>query len=325
MKGDVDQNNVSYYCFRIPELLTLPSGTLLAFAEGRRDGCRPDVRANRPIVVRASHDEGKTWGQIRIAGPALPTVGTNYPGAFLKHGGKTVVLRYSLSNGTVLATESHDEGWTWSVPVVAGQPKGHKCGSAWPKQLGDDVVMSCAGGSALSSDGGETWTVSSKNISRAANVTGLGESMLVADGRSPRSLSMFIRAGSHSHWLTHAIAQSDDAGDTWGNASLLPLVGATCEGSIGRDDAAPAGEVLLAAPSGHVPFRLGRGNMSVWSLDTMREGAVPISRVDVWPNAAGYSDFSQTASGRVMLLFEGGGHIYDYGIKISEINVSNGR
>ena len=57
-----------YACFRIPNLLALPSGTILAFAEGRADGCRPDVRVNRPIVVRASKDAGKTWGPIGIAG-----------------------------------------------------------------------------------------------------------------------------------------------------------------------------------------------------------------------------------------------------------------
>ena len=319
MKGDVDERNVSYYCFRIPQLLVLPSGTLLAFAEGRVDGCRPDVRANRPIVVRASKDEGKTWGQIRIAGPPVANAGTNYPGAFLRD--KSVFLRYLLSNGSVFSTESHDEGWTWSAPVNASQPVGGKCGSAWPKAFGDsEVVMPCAGGSARSSDGGRTWTLSKRNVSLDANVTGLGESMISADGRSARSLSMFIRAGSHSAALTHAIAQSDDGGDSWGAARLLPIVGATCEGSIGRDAAAPAGQVVLATISGHSPYRLGRGNMSVFTLDTATAGSLPQSKQDVWPNAAGYSDIAQARSGAMLVLYEAGGTVYDYGIKISRIS-----
>jgi hypothetical protein len=262
MEGDVDDHNVSYGCFRIPQLLALPSGTLLAFAEGRVDGCRPDVNVNRPIVVRASRDEGMTWGEIRIAGPPLANAGTNYPGAYFVQERSSVVLRYVLSNGSVFSTTSTDEGWTWSAPAEASQPPGRKCGSAWPTSFGDgEVVLPCGGGSARSSDGGNTWQVSTRNISLDANVTALGEMMASPDGRSSRSLSMFVRAGSPSGWLTHAIAQSDDGGDTWGAARLLPIVGASCEGSIGRDATAPAGQVLLASISGRVPFRLGRGNL----------------------------------------------------------------
>ena len=168
MAGDVDERNVTYRCFRIPTLLTLPSGTLLAFAEGRVDGCRPDARANRPIVVRASKDEGQTWGQIRVAGPPLGNAGTNYPGAFIRDG-STVVLRYALTNGSVFSTESDDEGWTWSAPVEASQPAGQKCGSAWPKAFGnDEVVIPCgSAGSARSSDGGRTCTPAPRAPCRA--------------------------------------------------------------------------------------------------------------------------------------------------------------
>jgi len=314
----------NYWCFRIPQLLALPSGTLLAFAEGRADGCRPDVHTNRPIVVRASLDAGKTWGPISIAGPAVPNAGTNYPGAYLRDE-KTIALRYGLSNGTVLETTSTDDGYSWSNPVEASQPGGGvKCGSAWPKMMPNGhVILPCAGGTARSEDGGRSWTVSSKKIQygNGTNVRGIGEMMPVPDGRAATSLTMMIRAGSHSGWMNHAIAKSDDAGDTWGPAVLLPLVGTTCEGSIGRNASAPGGQVLLAATNGANRYRLGRGNMSVFSLDEATPGAQPVSRLDVWPDAAGYSDFAQVGglNGPVMLLFEGGGGIYDYGIKIASI------
>ena len=83
----------AYYCFRIPQLLALPSGKLLAFAEGRADGCRPDGHVNRPIVVRGSSDSGKTWGPIGIAGPALPHLGTNYPGAYVRDNSRATLQR----------------------------------------------------------------------------------------------------------------------------------------------------------------------------------------------------------------------------------------
>lgn len=315
----------SYWCFRIPQLLALPSSrTVLAFAEGRADGCRPDVNVNRPIVVRVSKDGGKSWGPISIAGPAVKNAGTNYPGAYVRDE-KTVVLRYGLSNGTVFETVSTDEGYSWSDPVEASQPGGGvKCGSAWPKMMPNgDVLMPCAGGTVRSTDGGRSWTVSSRKIQygNGTNVTGLGEMMAVPDGRSATSLTMMIRAGSKSGWYNHAVATSDDEGDTWGAARLLPIVGTTCQGSIGRNASAPPGEVLLAATNGANRYRLGRGNMTVFSLDEAAPGAQPVPRLNVWPNAAGYSDFAQVGGpdGPVMLLFEGGGNVYDYGIKISPV------
>ena len=106
--------------------------------------------------------------------------------------------------------------------------------------------------------------------------------MAIPDGRTATSLTMMIRAGSKNGYLNHAIAQSDDGGDTWGDAKLLPIVGSTCEGSIGRDKNSPPGHVLLAATSGVNKYRLGRGNMSVFSLDETVPGAEPVSRLDVW-------------------------------------------
>lgn len=204
----------SYYCFRIPQLLALPSGKLLAFAEGRADGCRPDGHVNRPIVVRSSSDRGATWGPISIAGPALPHLGTNYPGAYIRDN-NTIALRYSLSNGTVFETVSITEGESWSLPVVASQPVGNiRCGSAWPKMLGSDIVMPCAAGhTARSSDGGRSWKLSTKPVALDTNVTGvtgLGEAMAIADGRSATSLTMMIRAGSRNSRLNHAIARSEE-------------------------------------------------------------------------------------------------------------------
>ena len=106
----------AYYCFRIPQLLALPSGKLLAFAEGRADGCRPDGHVNRPIVVRGSSDSGKTWGPIGIAGPALPHLGTNYPGAYVRD-----KSRYATASPT--PPSSRPRAATRALP---GQPR------SWP-------------------------------------------------------------------------------------------------------------------------------------------------------------------------------------------------
>ena len=297
------------------------SGTLLAFAEGRADGCKPDVRGNRPIVVRASHDEGKTWGDIRIAGPALPSLGTNYPGAFVRADGD--VLRYLVSNGSVFSTESRDEGSTWSPPVEASQPVGVHCGSMWPEALGASVVLPCGGNA--SAHGRRRPDVDDELDGGVARSQRDGPRRGAAQrGRPLADVALDV----HPREQPRRLAQPRDRAERRRRrhrsaARLLPMVGATCEGSIGRDRRSSPGEVLLATIAGHFPGYLGRGNMSVWSLDTAA-GADPVSKLDVWPQAAGYSDFAQARSGAMLLLYEAGGTVYDYGIKISPVDVGRG-
>lgn len=78
--------------------------------------------------------------------------------------------------------------------------------------------------------------------------------------------------------------------------------------------------LLLSAPSWPDGGLGGRKNMSVYSLDGTKTDAQPVSRVRVWGGAAGYSNFD-TTGGKVRLLFEGGNHIYDWGMKISHIKI----
>ena len=49
----------TYSCFRIPALVTLKSGVLVAFSEGRRGSCRDFGHVD--ILMRRSEDKGKTW------------------------------------------------------------------------------------------------------------------------------------------------------------------------------------------------------------------------------------------------------------------------
>ena len=60
-------------------------------------------------------------------------------------------------------------------------------------------------------------------------------------------------------------------------------------------------------------------------LVAQKQRADPVSKLDVWPQAAGYSDFAQARSGAMLLLYEAGGTVYDYGIKISPVDVGRAR
>jgi len=74
-----------YKIFRIPAMVTLPDGKLLAFCEGRVNG--GSDFGNIDIVMKASFDHGRTWGPLQVvadadslqAGNAAPVVDLTDP------------------------------------------------------------------------------------------------------------------------------------------------------------------------------------------------------------------------------------------------------
>ncbi|HCO84500.1 MAG TPA: exo-alpha-sialidase, partial [Arenibacter sp.] len=56
--------NEDYKCFRIPAVVTTNNGTLLAFAEGRKNGCSDT--GDIDLVMKRSTDGGKTWGKLGV-------------------------------------------------------------------------------------------------------------------------------------------------------------------------------------------------------------------------------------------------------------------
>lgn len=53
-----------YACFRIPSIIKSKQGDLLAFAEGRKNGCGD--AGNIDLVLRRSSDNGKTWSGLEV-------------------------------------------------------------------------------------------------------------------------------------------------------------------------------------------------------------------------------------------------------------------
>lgn len=258
--------------------------------------------------------------------PANVTYGTNYPAATIVDG--AILLTFFKSGPPNMfppgawSTSSTDDGVTWSKAVrMPGS-----C-NAFPAVVlpgtTKTLVAPCSSYAAISTDGGATWRRSKGNITVGTNVTGLGESVLAADGRGPKGdgLSMFIRSGSTlSPLLSHALSQSDDGGETWTAARMLPIIGTTCQGAIGHNPLAPPGHLLLSAPSWPSGGLGGRRNMSLWMLNGSDPAATPVSVMTVFGLGAGYSSFDATG-GKTRLLYESGPpHVYDYSISLSHIN-----
>lgn len=129
-----------YPRFRIPALLCLPDGTLLAFAEGRRPHLegQHDDHARNNIVLRRSEDGGETWGPVQVVA-AQGDDSLNDPCVVLLPDSSRVLLMYQRfpqgyharpmmhtrvaepgyggpRNTQSLLTHSDDGGRSWSEP-----------------------------------------------------------------------------------------------------------------------------------------------------------------------------------------------------------------
>lgn len=118
-----------YHTYRIPSVIATPNGTLLAFAEARREGAGD--AGNIDLVVKRSQDGGRTWSAMQVIGDNGPnTFGNPCPVVDRKTG--TVLLLTTQNRGTdreadiiagtsaegrtVWIMRSTDEGRTWSAP-----------------------------------------------------------------------------------------------------------------------------------------------------------------------------------------------------------------
>lgn len=117
--------------YRIPAIISLPNGSLLAFAEGRVHGAGDFGDVN--IVLKKSADKGKTWSSMQTivdydslqAGNPAPVVDLTDP----DYPGGRIFLFYNTGNNhegqvrkgngfrEVWYKTSTDNGATWSEPV----------------------------------------------------------------------------------------------------------------------------------------------------------------------------------------------------------------
>ena len=108
-----------YSCYRIPAIVKAADGTLLAFAEGRVTDCGDD--GNIDVVLRRSHDGGRTWGPVE---PVLQGMGDTRgnPAPVVDRRTGRVLLMTTFNPGDddtqrhPFIQHSDDHGATWSPP-----------------------------------------------------------------------------------------------------------------------------------------------------------------------------------------------------------------
>ncbi len=188
-RGGVD----GYPVFRIPSIVCLPAGRLLAFAEGR--GSSADNGAN-DMVARYSNDHGATWGPTILvddqAGRSL-----NNPCAVVLTAGPNI-------GRIILMYQSYSTG--------CGE------GCAQPGNVGDNI---CKTFTKYSDDGGATWSATSDVTAQVKRplvvtsvATGPGIGIQLRHGAHPGRIIMPFNQDPAGTWACYA-AYSDDFSASW--------------------------------------------------------------------------------------------------------------
>ncbi|MFJ9175226.1 exo-alpha-sialidase [Streptomyces sp. NPDC102360] len=115
-----------YACYRIPSVVKTARGTLLAFAEGRKNDCTD--AGDIDIVVKRSHDGGRSWSPLQVVNEGGGDTHGN-PSPVVDRRTGRVLLAETYNTGrtdgkncdvpcdrTPYMQHSDDDGRTWSRP-----------------------------------------------------------------------------------------------------------------------------------------------------------------------------------------------------------------
>lgn len=316
----------SYSAFRIPTLLKLPSGRILAFCEGRVNNVHDWGEIH--ILCRSSEDGGISFGDIQIiARSGKDTIGNPSP-VYDKQTGKIhMLLNGNLSEGKeslilqgkaprfVYHMESADEGKTWS-PLRNITNEAMKEGWTW-HAVGPCHAIQLKNGRLLfpcnhavlhseleksgpyishamySDDHGFSWNIGS-DIAENTNECSLAE---LADS------TIYMNMRSYLDGACRAVAYSKNGGKNWINFQQdYALPDPICQGSVlfsskfGEDK-----DLLFCSNLSHTTERK---NLEIKiSLDA---GKSWIKKISVSPSFSAYSDLAQLDDCNLLCLYECG-------------------
>jgi sialidase-1 len=300
----------SYYCFRIPALVTTGKGTTLAFAEARKTNCEDWDEID--LVVKRTEDGGKTWSPARVLFHDGKR-SVNQPAPVFDRQTGVLWLVFCKDNQQVFVSQSKDDGVTWSDAreitretkdpgwkyVASGPGHGIQLSSgrllvaawgdaspgpvSWPPAWGE-VEFTFA---MYSDDHGGTWQ---RGRPMYENLTEEGMVAETADHRVYMALRSLHGKRRRAH------AWSGDGGASWSRIQFddgLPEPPA--HGSILRTG---AGRLLFVNPASdqeriRLTARITEDDGKTW----------PFSRV-LYEGSSAYSDLALAADGTVLCLFE---------------------
>ena len=306
-----------YFTYRIPALAVSPGGTVLAFAEARRNNGADDDDID--LVLKRSLDGGLTWQPMQVLFQD-GTHSVNQPTPIVDGVRETVVLVFCRDNKQVFVTESSDDGILWAPPVeitssvvdpqwaFVGAGPGHgiqltsgrllvpSWGDVSPGPLIGRQEVGQFSYTAFSDDHGATWR---RGVPMDMDCSDECMAVETVDG------SVYMDMRSRQEKKCRAYAWSRDGGATWSEVRYNPqLPEPSCQGSIiryGTEKDGGENRVIMAHPAA-----TGTRERLTVLMSTDECRSWPIARV-LDQGYSGYSDLAVTPDRTVLCLYEADG------------------
>lgn len=322
-KGDND-----YACFRIPAVVVTNKGSILAFAEARKNGCSDT--GNIDLVMRKSTDNGKTWSPIKtiwddgnnVCGNPAPVVdketgdihllttwnnGDDYEPRIIdgtSKGTREVFHFYSNNDGddwTVpkkITKSVKLPNWTWyatgpvhGIQLEKGQHKGRL---VIPCDYFEAKTKNKYSHVIYSDNHGKTW-----EIGGVAPKHGVNESTVVELENGELLFNM--RNYNRDSIKGRQIATSNDGGSSWQNQYIeKQLPEPVCQGALLNIARNGENVLLFTNPSSNT----SRTNMMI-SI-SRDQGKSWNEKISIYKKHAAYSDLAELNNREIFVLFEAG-------------------
>jgi sialidase-1 len=316
-----------YKCFRIPAIVTTTKGTLLAFAEARKNNCSD--AGDIDLVLKRSFDGGKTWSPMQVVwDDSTNTCGNPAPVVDQKTGSINLLSTWNLGSDhekdiiggvskdtrRVFVLFSKDDGKTWSgareitksvkkdnwtwyatgpgrgVQLTKGKFKGRLVVSSnhVEAETKQNYVQTI-----YSDDHGKTWKLGGITPQDSVNESTVAE---LSDGR------LMLNMRNASSKRTRQVSLSSDGGNSWSAVYTdTTLVEPVCEGNLIQY---PKGKKKNWLVFSNPASRTSRSQMTVRvSYDDGRTW--PVKKL-LYGGPSAYSCLTIISNGNIACFYEAG-------------------
>jgi sialidase-1 len=322
-----------YHTYRIPAITVTTKGTVLAFAEGRKQNQTDAGKID--LIVKRSTDGGDTWSDLQIVwadgenscGNPSPIVDSESGVIWLPmtwnrgHDTESKILAGKGENTRrVFVTCSRDDGLTWEKPRDITTTTKHTSWRWYATGPGSGIQLTrgphagrllaaCDHSRAedgqygshaiISDDHGQTW-----KLAGIVPEPGVNESTVAELPDSKILINMrTMRKGGVAKKARH-VAISDDGGSTWHDQRYdESLIEPICQAALERcrwPEGDTPGVLLFSNPASESK----REKMTIRA--SFDDGATWPAAFLVHAGASAYSDLAVLPDGRIACLYEAG-------------------